>query len=235
MSLLPPQLCHGSRRHAPSRGERPFRHQYGRALSAKASADGARPAAGEPGIKVTTTSRLGLGREPSQKRGLGHGELGGGALGRAQGREKGQAASSNTESSPATPTGSRQPHSRFPVEPEAPGVTQLPPFGTSALAVMSCSPQTSSAVTADPSNPGAGAAQPGRLPSLPPDLQLQLQDLCSSCSLPEGTRLLVGVTSSHTPFLPRGTSENNQDFKKKKTKQNHPTKPSHAGHPLPCS
>lgn len=80
-----------------------------------------------------------------------------------------------------------------------------------------------------------GQAAPGRLPLLspqpgattdpvqdssalchpfPPDLQLQLQDLWSSCSLQEGTRLLVGVMSSHTPFPPWGSSESSQDFQK---------------------
>lgn len=86
-------------RHAPSQLERSFRHQCRRALSAKASADGARPAAAQPGIKVTSTSCLGLGREPAQKGALGCGELGREALERAKHREKGRAAFSNPESS----------------------------------------------------------------------------------------------------------------------------------------
>lgn len=156
--------------------------------------------------------RLRLGREQAQKGGLSHGKLGREALERAKNKEKGQAGSSNAESSSRYTNRQSPAPLLLPCRAEA--ATLLPAFGTSAPAGTGCSRQTSPAVTAVQSNPEPGAGQSGPLPSLPPDLQLQLQDLCSSCSLPEGTRLLGGVTSSHTPFSPQGTSKSSQDFQK---------------------
>ena len=112
-------------------------------------------------------------------------------------REKGQAASSNPESSSCLATG----RSPAPLSlPSRAGATRLPPVRHICPGRDELLPRR---LPLRPPQPGATTELARDGPALchpfPPDLQLQLQDLCSSCSLPEDTRLLVGVTSSPPP------------------------------------
>lgn len=149
---------------------RSLQRQRRQAPAARASADGARP---------QSRSRARRGWKPAPSAGLGHGALGREAAQRAKHGVKGQ-----------------QPQmllvlhhhslSHFLAKPGAPDVTHRP----------------HSAHLPHQSFPQASSAQRNHsraLCHLPPDLQLQLQDLCSSCSSAEGTRRLLVGSSHHTP------------------------------------
>lgn len=178
--------------------------QRGRAAAARASADAARRGQGH--------ERRGWNVAPDG--GLGHGELGREGAERAERREKGQQPHVLLVLHP-------QPRSHFPAEPAAPQVTHPPVWH---ICPTSGSPQASS----------AQRNHSRALCRLPPDLQLQLQDLCSSCSLAEGTRRLLVGSSQHTPpSHPREPLTSSQDCPKTNPECGSPPL-SHRQHTLHC-